>query len=126
MGKVKNNKLKRIVCCCFGALVYSSVYAHSGMYDRFLSRMVSVDAVVFTIFVIQVIGYLLLRYCNFTLIVNLRRKMLYLTKTLCHNRWINLLSGWVLSLFVFLPYWVVVANWLFLQKNKFFPLFLHL
>ena len=113
MGKVKTDKLKRIACCCFGAPVCSLAYAHSGMYDRFLSRMVSVDAVVFTIFVMQVICFLLLRYCNITLIVILRRMLLYLTKMLSHNRWTSLLSGWILSSIVILPYWVVVSNWLF-------------
>ena len=113
MGKLQKEKIKYIVCYCCWALVGSSAYAHSGMYDRFLSRMVSVDAVVFSIFVMQVICYLLLRYCNITLIVNLRRKLLYLIKALCHNRWTNLLSGWILSSFVILPYWIVVAKWLF-------------
>lgn len=88
------------------------VFAHAGMYDRYLERLVSIDAVVLTIVFMQAICFLALRFCKLNLIIRIKVRLLQLSKKICRNRWRNLLSAWVLSTFVLSTYLTIMVEWL--------------
>ena len=77
-------------------------YAHAGMYDRYIDMVACVKAVLNTIFVSQIVVYLIIRFTKRN-----RMRLLLLAKRLCKNWWINLLAAWALSSFVLTFYWDV-------------------
>lgn len=79
--------------------------AHAGMFDDYLRRMVSVDAVALTIAVAQIVCYLLF------------------AKKLHCNGWLRLLAAWGLSSFALSPYIVIACNWLWILGILLFLVF---
>jgi hypothetical protein len=79
-------------------------YAFAGMFDRYLELMDVLNAVLKTIFVTQLVVYLLIVVKWGKLSKRIRMKLLFLAKGLCKNQWINLFAAWLLSSFVLTPY----------------------
>ena len=79
-------------------------HAHAGMYDRYLEKVACVKGVQNTIFVSQIVAYLLIRYNWIKSSKRIRMRLLLLAKWLCKNWWINLLAAWALSSFVLTSY----------------------
>lgn len=97
-------------------------YAHAGMYDRYLEMMDVLFAVLKTIFVSQVLVFLLIKFCRFKIAKRIRMRLLLLSKRLCKNWWINIIAAWLLSSFVLTSYWYVFSEGLFILAI--IPLFL--
>ena len=76
--------------------------AYAGMFDRYLEMVACVKSVQNTIFVSQIMVYLIIRFTKRN-----RMRLLLLAKRLCKNWWINLLAAWALSSFVLTFYWDV-------------------
>lgn len=98
-------------------------FAHAGMADRFIDRMVSIDAIILTIVVTQIISFLLLGRNWYEPAKRLRLRLLLLVKKLCSKWWQNLLAAWALSSFVISPYIVIACDWLWLWGVLLFLLF---
>ena len=79
-------------------------YAFAGMFDRYLELMDVLNAVIKTIFVAQLIVYLLIVVKWGKLSKRIRMRLLFFAKGLCKNQWINLFAAWLLSSFVLTPY----------------------
>ena len=84
-------------------------HAHAGMYDRYLDMVVCVKSVLNTIFVSQIVVYLIIRFTK-----RIRMRLLLQAKMLCKNWWINLLAAWALSSFVLTSYLYVFCSSLWL------------
>jgi len=97
--------------------------AHAGMFDDYLRRMVSVDAVVLTIAVAQIVCYLLIRSNWFKAIKRVRKSLLLFAKKLHRNGWLRLLAAWGLSSFALSPYIVIACNWLWILGILLFLVF---
>ena len=97
--------------------------AHAGMFDDYLRRMVSVDAVVLTIAVAQIVCYLLIRSNWFKAIKRVRMRLLLFAKKLHRNGWLRLLAAWGLSSFALSPYIVIACNWLWILGILLFLVF---
>jgi hypothetical protein len=97
-------------------------YAHAGMYDRYLEMMDVLYAVLKTIFVSQVLVFLLIKFCRFKIAKRIRMRLLLLSKRLCMNWWINIIAAWAFSSFVLTSYWYVFSEGLFILAI--IPLFL--
>lgn len=89
-------------------------YAHAGMLDRYNDMMEVLFAVLKTIFVSQLVVFLLIRYSRLKSFKNIRKRLLFLAKKLCKNWRINLLAAWALSSFVLTPYIYVFCMGAFL------------
>jgi len=100
-----------------------SVHAHAGMFDDYLRRMVSVDAVALTIAVAQIVCYLLIRSNWFRAIKRVRMRLLLFAKKLHCNGWLRLLAAWGLSSFALSPYIVIACNWLWILGILLFLVF---
>lgn len=79
-------------------------YAFAGMFDRYLELMDVLNAVIKTIFVAQLVVYLLIVVKWGKISKRIRMKLIFLAKGLCKNQWINLFAAWLLSSFVLTPY----------------------
>lgn len=79
-------------------------HAHAGMYDRYLDMVACVKGVLNTIFVSQILVYLIIRFNCLKSSKRIRMRLLLLAKRLCKNWWINLLAAWALSSFVLTSY----------------------
>lgn len=82
-------------------------YAHAGMYDRYIDMVACVKAVLNTIFVSQIVVYLIIRFNCLKSSRRIRMRLLLLAKRIRKNWWINLLAAWGLSSFVLTSYWYV-------------------
>ena len=89
-------------------------YAHAGFYDRFLEMMDVLYDVLKTIFVSQIMIFLLIRFSWFKITRRIRMKLLLLSKRLSKNWWINMIAAWGLSSFVLTSYWYVFCEGLFI------------
>jgi hypothetical protein len=98
-------------------------FAHAGMADRFIERIVSIDAIILTIVVTQIISFLLLGRNWYEPAKHLRLRLLLFVKKLCSKWWLNLLTAWALSSFVISPYVVIACDWLWLLGLLLFLLF---
>ncbi len=79
-------------------------YAFAGMFDRYLELMDVLNAVIKTIFVAQLVVYLLIVVKWGKISKRIRMELIFLAKGLCKNQWINLFAAWLLSSFVLTPY----------------------
>lgn len=79
-------------------------YAYAGMYDRYIDMVACVKAVLNTIFVSQIVVYLIIRFNWLKSSKCIRMRLLLWAKRLCKNWWINLLAAWALSSFVLTSY----------------------
>ena len=107
----------------FGSLIILFVipivcHAHAGMFDRYLEMVACVKSVQNTIFVSQIMVYLIIRFTKRN-----RMRLLLLAKRLCKNWWINLLAAWALSSFVLTSYLDVFCLEAFIVGIIFFFLF---
>jgi hypothetical protein len=89
-------------------------YAHAGMYDRYLDKMVCVKAVQNTIFVSQIVIFILIRFNWLKSSKHIRMRLLLLAKKLYMKWWKNVLAAWVLSSFVLTSYLYVFCSALWL------------
>lgn len=89
-------------------------YAHAGFFDRHLELVDVLYAVLKTIFVSQVVVFLLIKFCRFKIAKRIRMRLLLLSKRLCKNWWINIIAAWLLSSFVLTSYWYVFSEGLFI------------
>lgn len=116
--------MKRIITLVLMSFVsVISVHAHAGMFDDYLRRMVSVDAVALTIAVAQIVCYLLIRSNWFRAIKRVRMRLLLFAKKLHCNGWLRLLAAWGLSSFALSPYIVIACNWLWILGILLFLVF---
>lgn len=116
--------MKRIITLVLMSFVsVISVHAHAGMFDDYLRRMVSVDAVVLTIAVAQIVCFLLVRSNWFKAIKSVRIRLLLFAKRLHSNGWLRLLAAWGLSSFALSPYIVIACNWLWILGILLFLVF---
>ena len=98
-------KKKVIKIFAWAAGVFAVVcHAHSGMYDRYVEAMDVLYAIVKTIFAAQLIVYLLIVFKWGKLSKRIRIKLLFFSKRLCKNQWVNLFAVWALSSFVLTSY----------------------
>lgn len=98
-------------------------YAHAGMFDRYLERMVSLNAVLLTIFVSQVVCFLLITNKRIRASRHIRMRLLLLAKALRSGWRIKLLATWGLSSFVLSPYIAVACDWLWILGILLFLMF---
>ena len=98
-------------------------YAHAGFFDRYLELVDVLYAVLKTIFVSQVVVFLLIKFCRFKIAKRIRMRLLLLSKRLCKNQWVNLFAAWALSSFVLTSYWYVFSQGLFILAIMPFLLF---
>ena len=89
-----------------------AAFAHAGMFDRYLEKLVNIGSVVLTVIFMQVLCFLILRFCRCKLIASLRARLLLISKRLCRNWWLNILSAWMLSTFVLSTYLTIMVEWL--------------
>ena len=97
--------------------------AHAGMFDRYLERMVSLNAVLLTIFVSQVVCFFLITNKRIRASRYIRMRLLLLAKTICSDWRIKLLATWGLSSFVLSPYIGVACDWLWILGILLFLMF---
>ena len=79
-------------------------HAHSGMYDKYVKMMAVLFTIIETIFVAQLVVYLLIVFKWGKLSKRIRMKLLFFSKRLCKNQWVNLFAAWALSSFVSTSY----------------------
>ena len=115
--------VRKLLVILFLFLCSLMCLAHAGMYDRFLEKMVSVDAVVLTIVVAQIVCFLLIRSKWFKAINRVRMRLLLFAKKLHRNGWLRLLAAWGLSSFALSPYIVIVCDWLWIWGILLFLIF---
>lgn len=94
-------KYKDVELIILSLIISLECYAHAGMYDRFLDMVACVKSVLNTIFVSQIVVYLIIRFTK-----RIRMRLLLQAKMLCKNWWINNLAAWGLSSFVLTSYLV--------------------
>ena len=97
------NNIKLLIVL-LSMLIPFACYAHAGMYDGFRSMMDVLYAVLKTIFVSQLVVFVLIRFNWLKTSKSIRKRLLFLAKRLCKNWYINLLAAWALSSFVLTPY----------------------
>lgn len=98
--------MKKIIIGLLLVLLSTPVicHAYAGMYDRYLEKVACVKGVQNTIFVSQIVVYLIIRFNWIKSSIRIRMRLLMLAKRLCKNWWINLLAAWALSSFVLSSY----------------------
>ena len=97
------NNIKLLIVL-LSILIPIACFAHAGMYDGFRSMMDVLYAVLKTIFVLQLVVFVLIRFNWLKSSKIIRKRLLFLAKRLCKNWYINLFAAWVLSSFVLTPY----------------------
>lgn len=96
--------MRKKIIGLLGVFIPLACYAHAGFYDRYLDMMDVLYAVLKTIFVLQLVLFLLIRFNWLKTTKKLRIKLLLCAKRLCNNWLINLLAAWALSSFVLASY----------------------
>ena len=116
--------MKRIITLILMSFVsVIGVHAHAGMFDEYLEKMVSLDAVVLTIAVAQIVCFLLVRSNWFKAIKSVRMRLLLFAKKLHCNGWSRFLAAWGLSSFALSPYIVIACAWLWILGILLFLVF---
>lgn len=115
--------VRKLLVILFLFLCSLMCLAHAGMYDRYLEKMVSIDAVILTIVVAQIVCFLLIRSKWFKAINHVRMRLLLFAKKLHRNGWLRLLTAWGLSSFSLSPYIVIVCDWLWIWGILLFLIF---
>lgn len=98
-------------------------FAHAGMFDEYLEKMVSLDAVVLTIAVVQIVCFLLVRSNWFKAIKRVRMRLLLFAKKLHSDGRLRFLAAWGLSSFALSPYIVIACDWLWILGILLFLVF---
>lgn len=124
MEGYRNRKFeKSIGLVAFSMIVPLICYAYAGMYDRYIEMMYALCAVLITIFVSQLVVFLLIRFNWLNTSKKIRMRLLLFAKRLCKNWYINLLAAWALSSFVLMSYIYVFSMGLFIYAIVPFFLF---
>ena len=98
-------------------------YALAGFFERYREMMDVLYVVLKTIFVSQLVVFLLIRFNWLNTSKKIRMKLLLFAKRLCKNWYINLLAAWALSSFVLMSYIYVFSMGLFIYAIVPFFLF---
>lgn len=96
--------MKKVIIGQLVSFIPVACYALAGMMDRYLEMMEVLYAVLKTIFVSQLVVFLLISFNWLKSSKRIRKKLLFFAKRLCKNWCINLLAAWALSSFVLIPY----------------------
>lgn len=95
---------KRIGICFLIVVLYSTAFAHAGLYDRYLEMMININAITLVIAVTQIACYLILRYCKVQWLLHYKKIVIKWAKYIYKRAWMRWTFAWGLSSFVFSPY----------------------
>lgn len=97
----------------FSILFVLPVFAHAGMYDRFLDIMVSFRAMFFVVLFTHLICILCVKYFKAAFFSKLRLRVMRLINYIQRNRITTYLSSWLFSSFVYGIYLILISGQIF-------------
>ena len=104
--------MKKVYIGLFTAMLGIAAVCHadSGISGDFHKVMAVLFTIIETIFVVQLVVYLLIVFKWGKLFKRIRMKLLFFSKRLCKNQWVNLFAAWALSSFVLTSYLYVFCS----------------
>lgn len=97
---------KRLLSLMICLSVCASIHAYAGMVDG----AISLSKATLTFIIIQIVGFIILKYCDNHFIRIYKRKIAAITLRLHRMRRVRLLLMWLLSAFILTPYFGLICS----------------
>lgn len=105
--------MKRIVLLFILSLFMHALFAHAGMYDRFLDIMVSYRAMFAVVLFTHFSCFVCVKYIKPTFVINLQARIITLIKYIRRSEIVKYISSWIFCSFVYGVYLVLISGQIF-------------
>ena len=107
--------MKRIVLLFILSLFMHALFAHAGMYDRFLDIMVSYRAMFAVVLFTHFSCFVCVKYIKPTFVINLQARIITLIKYIRRSEIVKYISSWIFCSFVYGVYLVLISGQIWLK-----------